>query len=57
MEPEIEEDEFPAEDISDFHQNVVNVAQEQPPVTVEEPVGEPQKKTWASIVSTRISMF
>ena len=50
VEAEIVVEETPAEEASASLQNVVNIVQESPSVPVEEPVGEPEKKTWASIV-------
>lgn len=51
-ETEIVVDEAPAEEISASLQSVVNTVHEAPAVAVEEPVGEPLKKTYASIVCT-----
>ena len=53
VETEIVVEESPAEEITSASlQNVPNAVQENPSVAVEEPVGEPIKKTYASIVCT-----
>lgn len=52
VETEIVVEESPAEETSAPLQNVTNAVQENPSVPVEEPVGEPLKKTYASIVCT-----
>ncbi|XP_075648768.1 nuclear transport factor 2 isoform X1 [Castanea sativa] len=49
-ETEIVVDETPAEETSASLQSVVNTVHEAPAVAVEEPVGEPLKKTYASIL-------
>lgn len=54
-EDESEEDNL-AEETPVLSQKVVNTMQEPPEVAVEEPVGEPQKKTYASIVCISLSL-
>lgn len=50
-ETEVVVEETPAEETyASSFQSVVNTVQETPAVSVEEPVGEPEKKTYASIV-------
>ncbi|PON44372.1 Splicing factor-like protein [Parasponia andersonii] len=50
FENEVVEEESPEEETSASIQNVPNAVQENPCVLVEEPVGEPIKKTYASIL-------
>ncbi|EXB46009.1 Putative G3BP-like protein [Morus notabilis] len=50
VETEVVVEESPVEETSASVQNVVTAVQENPSVTVEEPVEEPVKKTWASIL-------
>ncbi|XP_020425875.1 putative G3BP-like protein isoform X1 [Prunus persica] len=49
-ETEVVVEETPAEETYASFQSVVNTVQETPAVSVEEPVGEPEKKTYASIL-------
>lgn len=50
LETEIVVEEAPIEETSSSLQSAVNIVHETPSVALEEPVGEPQKKTYASIV-------
>ncbi|KAH7517444.1 hypothetical protein FEM48_Zijuj09G0065500 [Ziziphus jujuba var. spinosa] len=49
-ETEIVVEEAPIEETSSSLQSAVNIVHESPSVALEEPVGEPQKKTYASIL-------
>ena len=51
FESEVVVEEAPVEDLVASHQNVVNSVQEPLPAVIDEPIGEPEKKTYASIVS------
>lgn len=50
FETEVVVEETPQEETYASFQSAVNTVQDTPATSVEEPVGEPQKKTWASIV-------
>ena len=52
LETEIVVEETPLEETSSSLQTAVDIVQETPSVAQEEPVGETQKKTYASIVCT-----
>lgn len=52
FESEVVVEEAPVEDLVASHQNVVNSVQEPISAVNDEPIGEPEKKTYASIVST-----
>lgn len=56
-EPEVVVEETPAEEIPASFPTDVNTVQAPPLSAVEEPVGEPQKKTYASIVCTALPSF
>ncbi|PRQ25716.1 putative nucleotide-binding alpha-beta plait domain, nuclear transport factor 2, NTF2-like protein [Rosa chinensis] len=50
FETEVVVEETPQEETYASFQSAVNTVQDTPVASVEEPVGEPQKKTWASIL-------
>ena len=50
-EAEVVVEEAPAEETLALHHSVVNTVQEPPAMPLEEPVGEPPRRTYASIVS------
>lgn len=51
FESEVVVEEAPVEDLVASHQNVVNNVQEPLSAVIDEPIGEPEKRTYASIVS------
>lgn len=50
FEDEVVVEEAPVEDLVASHQNVVNSVQEPLSAVIDEPIGEPEKRTYASIV-------
>lgn len=57
LETEIVVEETPLEETSSSFQSSVNVVHETTSAALEEPVGEPQKKTYASIVCVQIHIL
>ncbi|MBA0790958.1 hypothetical protein Gohar_015569 [Gossypium harknessii] len=54
FEDEVVVEEAPADETLASHHNVVGIVQEIPAMPLEEPVGEPPRKTYASIVQLRV---
>lgn len=58
LEDEVPVEEAPTEEETLVsHHSVVNTVQEPPSIPLEEPVGEPPRRTYASIVSALILLF